>query len=84
MTDAEIRALAEECGVVIFDSAAVSVPCVSGHLPELLAFGRRLIAIGRAEALEEAAQHMSEDYRPLLKRWSTWLRARAAEERAKS
>jgi len=42
-----------------------------------IVLGRRLIAIGRAEAYEEAAAAVSGMH-------ERWLRARAADERAKS
>ena len=50
-----------------------------------IVLGRRLIAIGRAEAYEESAEDVLKYKRKhgWPEQWAQWLRARAAEERKK-
>ena len=78
MTDEEIRALAQECGFTEHTNRQVW----QSWDGEVLAFARRLIAIGRAEAFEEAGRtEVRGSYHGYVP-WK-WLRAHAAEERKK-
>ena len=81
MTDAEIRALAQECGFTEHTNRQVW----QSWDGEVLAFARRCLAIGRAEAFEEAVKECA-TMPDANYSWSVrgWLAARAAEERAKS
>jgi len=76
VTPDEIRALADECGLLW-----EVVPLVA-----IDTFARRLIAIGRAEAYEESAEDVLKYKRKhgWPEQWAQWLRARAAEERERA
>ena len=84
MTDADIRALAQECGFTEHTNRQVW----QSWDGEVLAFARRLIAIGRAEAFEEVSNSVREaivaDGVPFGLVNGEWLCARAAEERERA
>jgi len=82
MTDAEIRAQAAKAAMECDADGHDVVEYMCGACAIVL--GRRLLAIGRAEAFEEAL-HKSK-YGPLESdgAYHKFLKARAAEERAKS